>query len=81
MNRTDLLRQLAELQRQVDHGTIMIDAQQRIIGSLTACGEDVREAENLLASFHEAQESRLGEMERLLDALDKIPLVESDAHS
>lgn len=72
--RTDLLRQLAELKRQVDHGQIMIAAQRRIIASLTACGDDVSEAEKLLQAFEDALEMRLGDIDRLLDALDKIPV-------
>jgi hypothetical protein len=36
----------------------MINAQQMIVASLTTCGEDVSDAENLLAQFEEAQGSR-----------------------
>ena len=74
MNRTDLLKRLAEAKQQVDHGDIMIGTQQRIIGSLSACGDDVTEAEKLLEDFEQAQERRLEMIDRLLDALDKIPL-------
>jgi hypothetical protein len=74
MNRTDLLRRLADAKRQIDHGDVMIDNQKRIIGSLSACGDDVTEAEKLLEAFEEAQELRLQKIDRLLDALDKISL-------
>ena len=73
MNRTDLLRRLADAKRQVDHGNIMIDTQKRIIGSLSACGDDVTDAEKLLEAFEQAQEDRLHKMDWLLDALDKMP--------
>jgi hypothetical protein len=74
MNRTDLLRRLADAKRQIDHGDVMIDNQKRIIGSLSAFGDDVTEAEKLLEAFEEAQELRLQKIDRLLDALDKISL-------
>jgi hypothetical protein len=54
----------------------MIDTQQRIITSLTFCGEDVRADESLLAAFDAAQQRRREEIERLLDALDKMALFE-----
>jgi hypothetical protein len=45
-----------------------------IIGSLSTCGDDVTEAERLLEDFERAQERRFEMIDRLLDALDKIPL-------
>ena len=42
----------------------MIDAQRRIVASLSACGQDVGDAEKLLGWFEDAQEFRLGEIDR-----------------
>ena len=73
--RTDLIRKLTALQRKLDHGAIMIDAQQRVITSLTARGDNVTDAITVLTSFEEEQDRRLEEIGRLLKALDKIPLI------
>jgi len=46
-NRANLLRQLTEAKRQVEHGDLIIDSQRRIISSLIAYGEDATRAERL----------------------------------
>jgi phosphate uptake regulator len=74
-NRTDLLRQLTDIKHQVEHAEIMIEAQRRIIASLTACGDDVTEAEKFLEALERPQDHRLDEIDRLLAELDKIALV------
>jgi hypothetical protein len=73
-NRTDLLQQLTQINRQLEHAEIAIDNQKRLIVSLNVAGEDTAEAVQLLASLHKAHDARLEEFDRLLDALDSIPL-------
>ena len=72
--RSELMRRLEETKRQIDHGDRTIGAQQRVIASLLAGGHDATLAEERLDAFEKSQEMRLTEMDRLLCALDKIPL-------
>ena len=72
--RSELLKRLDETKRQIKHGDNIIGAQQRAIASLLASGHDATLAEELLDAFEKSQEIRLTEMDRLLCALDKIPL-------
>ena len=71
--RSELLKQLAETKRQIEHGGNIIDAQRSVVDSLSARGHEAIEAKMLLASFEQSLEIWLGEMDRLLNALDKMP--------
>jgi hypothetical protein len=59
MNRADLLAYLTAVKRQVTVGQSLIDAQRRIIASLTTFGSDVTAAEKILAELDRTQDLRL----------------------
>jgi hypothetical protein len=79
-NRTMLLWQLTEINRQLDQGELLIVEQKRVITSLCISGDDPTEAARLLATLEEEQDKQMNQFGQLLDALDKIPLFE-DAQS
>ena len=74
MNRFALLEGLTEHAA----GEIVIDAQKRIIASLTAIGSDTLKAEKTLEAFEQSQDLRIAEIDRLLDVLDKLPPVANE---
>jgi hypothetical protein len=69
--RSELMEQLATTKRQVLHGENVIYAQRLVVATLSARGHDATQAEQILDTFEQSQEIRLGEMDRLLNALDK----------
>ncbi|WP_119271486.1 hypothetical protein [Taklimakanibacter deserti] len=71
--RSELLRQLTEIKRQIEHSEDIIDAQRRLVASLTARGHEATQAGMLLDSFEQSRKIWLGEMDRLLGALDEMP--------
>lgn len=68
--RSQLLNQLAETKRQIEHGDDVIKAQRRILISISNRGHDPFQAEQLLASFEQSREIWHREMDRLLNMLD-----------
>ena len=73
----------ALLERLTEHaaGEIAIDAQKRIIAFLTAIGSDTLKAEKTLEAFEQLQDLSMAEIDRLLDALHKLPPVGNDLKS
>lgn len=69
-----LLAHLDEGRRQAGRGEILIEAQRRIVASFSATGSDVTQAERILDAFEWTQDLRLGDIDRLLDELDKLSL-------
>ena len=68
----ELLKQLAQTERQIAHGESVIDAQRRLLG-ISVHGRDVSKDKVLLDSFEQSQDVRHGELDRLLEALEKLP--------
>ena len=62
--RSELLAQLAELKRQIEHGDNIIDAQQRVVDALQVRGAEASQAQYLLDCFQQSQEIRVREMDR-----------------
>lgn len=73
MDRTTLLRCLEEARHRANDEEMLIEAQKRIVATLTATGTDAREALNTLDALEQSHDLRLGEIDRLLEALDKLP--------
>lgn len=73
MDRASLLLHLEKARHRADHGEVMIEAQKRIVATLTAAGADAREALNALDALEKSHELHLGEIDRLLNALDTLP--------
>ena len=59
--------------RQSNDEEMLIEAQKRIVATLTATGTDATEALKLLNVYERSHDLHLGEIDQLLDALDKIP--------
>lgn len=74
--RDELLRKLADTERQILHGAL--EGQRRLLAP-PADGRDVAKDKALLELFEQSQAMREGEMDSLLDALDRIP--DQDASS
>jgi hypothetical protein len=80
-NRTDLLRQLRNLNWQLEHCETVIGNQKNIVTALGVSAADAGEAMRLLASMEAEQDKRAKEFKRLLDALDGGPAAVNAAQS
>ena len=80
-NRTDLLRQLRNLNWQLEHCETVIGNQKNIVTALCVSAADAGEAIRLLASMEAEQDNRAKEFKRLLDALDGGPAAVNAAQS
>jgi len=56
---------------------MLIEAQKRIVATLTAAGTDTKEALTVLDAYERSHDLHLAEIEKLLDALDKLTPGES----
>jgi hypothetical protein len=72
MERETLLAQLARAKRQVEQNDLDIAAQNQLI--INGC--DIAAAQIRLQDLQRSQEAQHAEIERLLDALDSLPLFE-----
>jgi hypothetical protein len=81
MKRTDLLDHLSVAKRDAEECEIHIAAQKRVIAELFDIGCDTADAERVLLLFETAQQDHLDHIDRILNLLDKIPLIESEAQS
>lgn len=81
MNRLALLERLTEARKYAGRGEILIATQKRIIETLAYTWTDTVEAERTLEAFEQSQDLRLGKIDHLLDALDKLPPVGNDPKS
>ncbi len=79
MERARLLEHLAAARRYADEGQIRILKQKQLIETLVAWGDDTAAAETGLQILEETQENHLAHIERLLDALDAIPMAAGGA--
>ena len=70
MEKAVLLRNLEEVKKLADHAYGLIEAQSRIVASLTAAGVDATEAETTLDTYKKVQGRLLDEVQQILDALD-----------
>jgi hypothetical protein len=76
MDRADLLARLEEARRHADRGDVLIEAQRRLIACLAAAGSDTAAARNTLDALEQTHALQLSRIDRLLDALDTLPLTE-----
>jgi len=51
----------------------LIEDQKRTVATLTAAGTDATEALKVLDAYERSHDLHLAEIEKLLDALDKLP--------
>jgi len=65
----------------MDEGDVCILEQKLFIVDLAASGGDTTAAETGLQMLEQTQADRLEHIERILEALDEIPLLEEDAQS
>ena len=75
MQRTELLHYLDAAKRHAEQGEIHILKQKQLIVALSSMGTETVQAERILQFFEEAQEDNLANVERILDALDRLPVV------
>jgi hypothetical protein len=81
MERHRLLEHLSSAKWHVEEGESQIAAQKRIISDLLAAKSDTTEADTVLRMFELAQSGLIMDVEKILDALDKLPLFEDDGQS
>ena len=70
MNRPALLDQLKDLQQQAEEANFIIGDQMEIIARFEKAGDDISEANRLLANYRVMQEVRFTKIDQLLDQLD-----------
>lgn len=76
MDRDGLLAQLQAAKRKVAASDGLIAEQRQIVVSLRLAGSDTSLAEETLSALQVGQEAHLAEIERILDELDRIPILE-----
>ncbi len=76
MDRDGLLAQLQAAKRKVAASDELIAEQRQIVVSLRLAGSDTSLAEETLSTLQVGQEAHLAEIERILDELDRIPILE-----
>ena len=74
MERTELLCYLEAAKRHAEQGDIHILKQKQLIVAVSSIGTETAQAERILQFFEEAQEDNLAIVERILDALDRLPV-------
>jgi hypothetical protein len=73
MEHTALLARLEAARRKAKLGQDQIDQQRMIIARLFSAGADTTEAENRLRVYEKLHDRYLGDIERILDALETPP--------
>jgi hypothetical protein len=73
MEKAHLLRHLKLARQNAEEGSSRIVAQKRLIALLDQRGQDTSEALTVLSKFEEEQNSRLADLNRLLNELDDGP--------
>ncbi|QIG51056.1 hypothetical protein G5V57_27020 [Nordella sp. HKS 07] len=73
MDKDAFLRCLEEARHRADHEEMLIEAQKRIVATLTAARTDTKEALIVLDAYERSHDLHLAEIEKLLDVLDKLP--------
>jgi hypothetical protein len=74
--RERLLEELQQAKRRVARCQTLIAKQKASIARLNSLGADKSEADEALARLETTQDIHFAEVERILDELDKLPLVE-----
>jgi hypothetical protein len=74
MERDELIERLEMARRRVKLGQDQIDHQHMAIATLFAEGSEIEEAENRLRVYQRLQNNYVGDMRRILYALEGMPL-------
>jgi hypothetical protein len=77
MEKAALLKRLQEVRKLAYRGDRLIEAQRRVVASLAAAGADTTSAQKILDDMEQTQKRQLGEIDQLLDALDKTSPLDS----
>ena len=74
MERTILLEHLTTARLSIERAQMLVARQKQVIAVLAAAGEDTGVDERILQTLEETQSGHLAEMQRILNALDAMPM-------